>query len=249
MFHWLWRVEILIKALLIDIIALECNDPLWYINKANFVDTKDWSWVSYYDRWMSKVEHAINKNTWLPPCMMAFFEEYTNDYPPIWMLCENLTFGNIVFLLKNLNIHLKEIITHQFILEWERANRPVNHLTLISILDTLSIVRNISAHHGRLWRRQLVKIPNYSKHYPQNTFVIKQRENGGLEYDRTLYTAFLSLLVILENKDAEHIIWNIELLEKDFRVDMSDWWFPDDWKNRSTVMMNRYSLSISSGHT
>lgn len=92
-----------------------------------------------------------------------FLRHYLTQYdkpklPPSWMVMEMLTWGELSHLyagLKSAAIK-KEIAT----------NLGVNAEILESWLKALNSIRNICAHHGRLWNKELgvaIKIPTSSK--------------------------------------------------------------------------------------
>lgn len=82
------------------------------------------------------------------------FEQNYKGYPhiPIWMLTEILSLGSLSFLyhgLENnqkLNKEDKKAISQHF---------NIHHEKLADWLHILTYVRNVCAHHGRLWNREL----------------------------------------------------------------------------------------------
>jgi abortive infection bacteriophage resistance protein len=82
-------------------------------------------------------------------------QKYSSEpYLPLWMVTDLMSFGQLVTLYRNLDISIKQTISHQF-----NLFPPV----LDSWLLTLNTVRNSCAHHARLWNRPIplaVKIPH-----------------------------------------------------------------------------------------
>ena len=82
------------------------------------------------------------------------FQQNYDGFPqlPIWMLTEVLSFGSLSFLYSGLinnkadNKEDKKAISQQF---------SVHHEKLAEWLHILTYVRNICAHHGRLWNKEL----------------------------------------------------------------------------------------------
>ena len=74
-------------------------------------------------------------------------ENHTPSFPPVWMIAEILSFGSLSHWYANLKeASVRQSIADPFGLD-ESVFRPlVHHLT---------IVRNICAHHSRLWNRQV----------------------------------------------------------------------------------------------
>ncbi|MCR6650443.1 MAG: Abi family protein [Cellvibrionaceae bacterium] len=77
------------------------------------------------------------------------------ELPPSWAIFEDLTLGAVSKLFQGLaRDNDRKIIAHQLGIPGE---------ILVSWLHTLTFVRNICAHHGRLWNRELSvppKLPN-----------------------------------------------------------------------------------------
>ena len=75
------------------------------------------------------------------------------EHPDAWLILEVATFGNLSKMYKNLKHQLpqKSIIANEFGLNL--------HNELSSWLEAVSFLRNIVAHHSRVWSRTMVKTP------------------------------------------------------------------------------------------
>lgn len=83
----------------------------------------------------------------------TFIEHYRKTYddpelPPIWAICEVMTFGQLSIWFKNLK---------------RRSDRNaiasiygIDEVILGSVMHHLTHVRNLTAHHCRLWNRRLI---------------------------------------------------------------------------------------------
>lgn len=79
-------------------------------------------------------------------------------YLPIWMAAEIMSFGMMLTLFRGVEKRVKQRIAKPL---------DLSDVELLSWLHALNVVRNICAHHGRLWNRVLgvkPKIPRGSKH-------------------------------------------------------------------------------------
>ena len=84
---------------------------------------------------------------------------------PLWMAAEVMTFGNMLTFFRMLKMRDKKAIARDF---------GINADTFETWLKSLNFVRNVCAHHGRLWNRHLAiapGIPNkdprwHEKRYP-----------------------------------------------------------------------------------
>lgn len=69
-----------------------------------------------------------------------------HTYLPIWMAVEIMNFGDIVTLYRGASENIRKLVAYPF---------RVPDKVFDSWLLTLNAVRNICAHHGRLWNREL----------------------------------------------------------------------------------------------
>jgi abortive infection bacteriophage resistance protein len=91
-----------------------------------------------------------------------FGKKYGDHHPcpPIWMATEVMSFGCVLGLLKGSSNEVRDQVARTF---------GVSDKVLLSWLWALSEVRNVCAHHGRLWNRELGNKPMipYAKHHPE----------------------------------------------------------------------------------
>lgn len=102
------------------------------------------------DKWLSKYYQLIEREQ-----NSDFVKHHENKYTdmPIWVHCELWDFGTMSMLYKGLNQSDKDKIAKYFGLP--------THKQLESQLHTFNIIRNISAHYGRLWNRHMTKIASF----------------------------------------------------------------------------------------
>ena len=92
----------------------------------------------------------------------AFKQKYSTPLPPSWITLEITSFGTMSILYQNLNPGLpKRDVAAAF---------GVSDTVFASWLHTLVYVRNICAHHARLWNRILGVRPMMSRH-PRHAFI------------------------------------------------------------------------------
>jgi abortive infection bacteriophage resistance protein len=83
----------------------------------------------------------------------TFIEHYKSKYhepdlPPIWAACEIMSFGQLSQWFHNLKQHSdRKAIAAIF---------GIDELVLSSFMHHLTHIRNLVAHHGRLWNRRLI---------------------------------------------------------------------------------------------
>ena len=95
-----------------------------------------------------------------------FKNKYDEELPPLWVCVEFMTFGEISKWYKNLNLEDKKVIAKKY-------NLRERYLT--SLLLHFTDIRNISAHHSRLWNKAISKgfqIPSQIPIYKPKNFKI-----------------------------------------------------------------------------
>jgi abortive infection bacteriophage resistance protein len=138
-------------------------------------------------------------------------------YLPVWMATELMSFGSVLGLLKGSNMHVSRQVSSVF---------HVSPVVLLSWLWSLNEVRNVCAHHGRLWNRPLGNkplIPREAHHPEWHTPVIV-----GNQRIFVVLTICASLLASL----APDSRWKLRLREllADYPdIPTQQMGFPDNW--------------------
>lgn len=147
-----------------------------------------------------------------------------NGCIPIWVLVEELTFGQIDYFISGLNSEYKT--------QWAKDTVGKEFQTfLVSWVSVVRHLRNIAAHHGRFYARKYTVLPKLTKE-DQREYKIKKNEDKN--------TMFVNLL-ILKNLVSFHpnetiIEWNnfIETLDNKVEenleiIDMKKLGFFEKW--------------------
>jgi len=154
----------------------------------------------------------------------TFIKHYKNKYsdpaePPCWMSLEVASFGLLSKLFSNLkNDETKRGIAGEFGLK--------NSTILENWFYCLSIIRNITAHHGRIWNRRtpMMKIPQ------KTTFTYLNNKDV---YANKIYCAISTIVYILNiispNHDFKQSL--IELMNNCPLLQEKEMGFPTDWRN------------------
>jgi len=108
----------------------------------------------------SKAEPEIQKQRIEQRKRDNYFRYYCHTYtspdlPPSWAVLEELSLGTLSYLYKNIALDQdRKKIANQF-------NLPKDVFS--SWLHTLTFIRNICAHHARLWNREIAITPKIPK--------------------------------------------------------------------------------------
>jgi abortive infection bacteriophage resistance protein len=97
----------------------------------------------------------------------AFVEHFKKTYDefpdiPLWAAVETMTFGQMLTVYRNCGKHVQRAIASN------RFNLPGT--VVLSWLFTLNYIRNLCAHHSRLWNRELAikpLIPHHDQRWHQ----------------------------------------------------------------------------------
>ena len=149
-------------------------------------------------------------------------KKYTDpDLPPVWMVAEIISFGQLSMWIGNLKLRPdRQAIAKPFGLD-ERA--------LVSFAHHMSYVRNICAHHGRLWNKRFtvtMAVPKFPAALP-----VAMRG----AHDRMLHNTLVMLDHLL-GVVAPDSGWRgrlVALIDGCPQADPAAMGFPADWRARA----------------
>jgi abortive infection bacteriophage resistance protein len=148
-----------------------------------------------------------------------FFDKYREHRdPPVWMATEVLSFGNVVRMVSMSRPEIQKKVTDYFGLPDE---------VVLSWLRTLNVIRNVCAHHSRLWNRRLPMKPLIpARHtYPDWHQPIR------VPNDR-MFTVFTQCIYLL-GRLSPGSTWKrrlIALLDEYSQVSRRSMGFPENWE-------------------
>jgi abortive infection bacteriophage resistance protein len=156
----------------------------------------------------------------------AFVEHFRRTYDefpdlPLWAAVETTTFGQILTIYRNCGKHIQRDIATGF------------HLTgkvLSSWLLTLNYIRNLCAHHARLWNRELALKPliPYDRH--------DARWHGPNPIQNNRVFVVLTLLRTLLVGSAPHTRWRerlYNLFDRYAEIPLKAMGIPDNWRDHA----------------
>ena len=132
------RAEVAVRAQLVNLHALEYG-PFGYLLKSTLPGIT----IDNHQRLLDRL-HTEEKNS-RETYVAHYRSKYDNEIAlPLWIACELMTFGNLFTLFTGLKTKHKKTLAKRYGL-----NVPV----FGSWLKTLNQVRNLCAHHARIWNR------------------------------------------------------------------------------------------------
>lgn len=168
---------------------------------------------------LSKIDEEYSRSD--EEFITAFKAKYSDHFPPSWITMEIASFGTLSILYGNLLPgRAKRSIAAYFGL----ADK-----VFASWLHCIVYVRNICAHHSRLWNRSLSIRPLMPRS-PRNTFIVLPA--GGTQQTYFVLSMIIYLLNTV-NPNHSFVPRFCELLKRYPSIDVRAMGFPDDWKNEN----------------
>lgn len=195
----------------------------WYLDSSLFPNKK------YFSDFQTKIHTELSESS--EEFIVRHYENHPHENPESWKALEVLTLGSLSKLYRNLNHQLpeKSTIAKEFGL--------FNQKYLGSWLTTITLIRNIIAHHGRLWNRVIIN--KYD--WPEKTLepiLLYVPDN----YQRRKLFPILSALLFMCNQisPGHHIKPELfSLFDKFNAIPLSKMGFPRDWKNQPVWICHR----------
>ena len=162
------RIEIAIRTVISNQISLQYG-PFWYLNYpqqvlAHTPGRNQQPEAFAIGRFLSNVERDTRQSTDL--FAKHYFKKYTNPLlPPSWLMAECVSFGTWSKLYKHLQ---KAEPNHPNPKKQIAKTFGLSVSLMESWLHALSLLRNICAHHGRVWNRRFAYRPeiySQAKHH------------------------------------------------------------------------------------
>ncbi len=117
-----------------------------------YLNTNNFHHKFSHSDWLGKITSEVNRSK--DTFVMHFKNEYGDDNLPIWMMTEVISLGNLSKFYQGLKNQDKKSIANNFNVPYQR---------LKEWLHVLTYVRNICAHHSRLYNRELTIQPSKVK--------------------------------------------------------------------------------------
>lgn len=136
------RIEVALRAAVVREHLAANPDPFGYVEAKGLPQLR----ADKHAAMLKKIAEAA-KNAEREPPMMHLRETYgIVKYPPLWIMIQLIPFGTLMHYYQGLPLEVQQRIANQF---------GVRPLVLSNWIMLLKKVRNICAHHGRLWNRHI----------------------------------------------------------------------------------------------
>ena len=157
-------------------------------------------------------------------------EKYTRPYmPPLWAVTELMTFGELSkWVSATRDPKIKSAIARDLGL-------PTSE-TLEGTLQLLAYIRNICAHHSRLWNRRTVKRLPIIKRYAKDLVLCRLTTPQGPQQstENQIYNALVVIINLLKHQSADTSFPARlrALIEERSVAQQAAMGFPPDWRDR-----------------
>jgi len=203
------QIEINIRSKMIYVLSTEYN-PFWLGDEALFIDKNT------HKNILSKIKMEVDRSD--EHFILSFKSKFSNEIPPSFITLEILSFGTISKIYSNLKRNrAKKCIASEFALP---------DVVFESWLHSLVYIRNLSAHHARLWNRIFSVKPILPKSISNIWLSNVEVSNNRLFF-------FLSIMLYLSNAiEPKNTLKQdlYSLFEKYPSIDKAAMGFPAGWQ-------------------
>lgn len=193
--------------------------------------------ASFFDKKQNGISKALKKEARRShePALRAYYAQYSSpEAPPLWLVCELMSFGQLSKSFQNIQSkRVRKKIAAEYGLPSDIYG---------SFLNQASHVRNLCAHHARVWNREFTFVFQLPKKRPAGwlKFFDRRVNSQGDRQNRRLYNTLVMLCYLTQQVDdarawQERLIaflaaysdsQHINFLEVDFLEAMG---FPPQW--------------------
>lgn len=206
--YLLSKIEVSIRTTISQQVS-ENAGPFWYIDSSNFTSSVT------HSNLLSRLGQEVSRSD--DDQIVSFRSSYSNPWPPCWMTVEVSSFGNISMMYKLLRLTTERRII--------AAYYGLSDSVMESWIHSLVYVRNICAHHSRLWNRTLRISPNIPRR-PRRPFISMPTNN------HRVYFVLCIIKYMLDVIEPSHDMSSrLRWLFVDYpQIDKHAMGFPDNWE-------------------
>ncbi|MEL6720948.1 MAG: Abi family protein [Bacteroidota bacterium] len=218
-FQAIEQIEISFRTQLIYHLSHKYNTGFWYEKLEAFSSFPE------YLKVLNKV--FINVKDTKQEFIRKYSRKYNQYLPPAWKSFEIISFRTVFSMYKNLSdTTSKKAVSKHF---------GLHHTVLISWLETLVYIRNICAHHSRLWNIKLTISPTWMKS-PKKPWVTRweneERNKGTNDKELKVYAVLCVIAYFLDHINPYHRFKDSlkSLIQRFPEVDLAHMGFTENWK-------------------
>lgn len=223
-FNALDTIEVSLRTNIASTYSLDRGSGFWFLDQSLYFDQKRYTELIASNSYSGELIKEIKRSK--EDFITHYYNRYGDpDFPPAWMTLEVVSMGTLSKLFSALdkNNHASKTICQYFGL------RKVDILK--NWMHALSSIRNMCAHHSRIWNRRFtigLKFP-YHTGYP----FLNRNEVSNIR-DNKLFS-YLSVILYLLQIIRPNSTFRSELLtlldSRPYLASLKDMGFPKGWDN------------------
>ena len=208
-FNQIEKIEIAVRAAIVNIMSRETNDIFWMTNPTHFANE------NRFINTLQKIEEEYCHSR--EDFIEHFRNTYEEPYAPSWMLAEILPLGVLTRIYENIRDNrLRKLIAQEFDL-----NIPV----FTSWMTIITVTRNSCCHHARMWNRVLtlraLTLNKWSRPWVSPT----------IQQGRIFFTLCIIKYLLNNIVPTNDLTNKLERLFQSYPdIDISAMGFPKDWQ-------------------
>ena len=203
------RIEVHIRALIADRLG-HVYGTFGHTESGNFHPQAN------HAGWLRKLREEASRSK---DCFISHYKNKYINFPilPIWVTTEIMSLGSLSFCYKGMKHDDKRYISAQF---------GIHHKRLQDWLHKLTYIRNVCAHHARLWNRELAIRPGAVRDPEWNAPITPRK-------DRIFYILLILRTLLRATNNGVHwaercnMLIDTSIHEKHFFYAMG---IPENWK-------------------
>ena len=209
------KIEVAVRTKMTHVLSIE-HDAFWIENALLFSNQ------SVHQSTIEKIQDELNRSD--EEFILAFKSKYSNTFPPSFILLEITSFGALSRLYGNLKSgKTKRDIAKSF---------GLPDIVFASWLHSLVYIRNVCAHHSRIWNRPMSIQPLFPRN--ASSALLQNRQIG---INRVFY-ALSMIIYLLNTVNPNHTFKQKlrRLFAKYPNVDSAAMGFPANWRTEPLWM-------------
>lgn len=210
------RIEVALRTKLIYHLSVS-HGALWYLNHSIFSDgISQMSIAGHISQEISRSKEQF---------ILEHKKNHKADIPESWKALEVTSLGTLSKLYKNLEHQLpeKSRIAAEF--------GFFSHAEFSSVLEAITVIRNVVAHHSRLWNNNVITKYSWPKKFIVDPLSYVPTES----HKAKLYPLLTLILYILEQVNPGHSIKTqfFDLIKSYPVVPIYKMGFPTNWNQQN----------------
>ena len=206
------NIEIALRTRVIHFYSLE-HGAFWFMDENLFKDK------AIHETCLVNIKKEINRSN--EEFLKEHFAKYNEpEFPPVWKVLEVVSFGTLSKLFYNIkDTYVKNQVAKCFSLP--------QYIYLESWIKSAVILRNVCAHHSRLWNKRFPWKPQLPQELPL-TWVKNVSVRPFKLYAQLCYLVYLEQNIDL-NSNLKHKL--LALLKSHPNINLKAMGFPENWQS------------------